>query len=593
MPDGELLAAPRRLLELFVSGDQEKLTEHYLGILEHFSATQYRTLSGETRAGIAAFLKGFFAVLCEPSHVIPDHCVIRLLQMNPLVSALAALTPFRTTDLSLRMVLTQPNNFVKVLILANARTTTAVPLEPLFSANARLASIWYAIYFFGGYGQADTAVRENVRRHIREVSPNLEYVGGASLEAMFAPSYFDEVNDRKVKETLNRSVQVQLATVEIENKPDPRHIAVITQRWFSTSAVYKILRHFVAALKPHYRLTLVHLGDGPRNAVEAKDFDAVRFVTMSGQGRIDLREISSNDFGMAFFPDVGMSEESVLLSNLRLCPVQFASYGHSVSTWGSRIDYWIGGRDAEPDVAPENNYSERLLLIPGSGGPPVVPAYTRRRPERSSAPVIVNCPCGAYKLNCDVLDDLVAIKQEAAARGFAVLIRFFPGVGVLRLNNFLLLTGDLSRRFGAAEFEVVAELPYPEYMAAMESGHVTLDTYPFGGCNSIMDSLWVHRALVTRYGNEWNNRYGLALLRRFGLAEMAVPDREEYRRLAVRLICDRAYRDSVEQKIGEIDLEFLRWDPAEAEAFRQAVDFLASNHDSLRIDGSRAPISVG
>jgi hypothetical protein len=59
-------------------------------------------------------------------------------------------------------------------------------------------------------------------------------------------------------------------------------------------------------------------------------------------------------------------------SNKRLAPVQIASYGHSVSTRGSQIDYWIGGAGADfipADLAlgPHPNYAETLVLVPGLG----------------------------------------------------------------------------------------------------------------------------------------------------------------------------------------------------------------------------------
>ena len=45
-----------------------------------------------------------------------------------------------------------------------------------------------------------------------------------------------------------------------------------------------------------------------------------------------------------------MSLHSIALANMRIAPIQITSPGHSVSTWGADIDYFISGADVE--VAP-------------------------------------------------------------------------------------------------------------------------------------------------------------------------------------------------------------------------------------------------
>jgi hypothetical protein len=42
-----------------------------------------------------------------------------------------------------------------------------------------------------------------------------------------------------------------------------------------------------------------------------------------------------------------MHPVDLIFSNLRLAPVQVTTYGHSSSTHGSAIDYFIGGEEVE------------------------------------------------------------------------------------------------------------------------------------------------------------------------------------------------------------------------------------------------------
>ena len=89
---------------------------------------------------------------------------------------------------------------------------------------------------------------------------------------------------------------------------------------------------------------LVHLGR-PREDLDTEIFTDVRYYNASEKAD-DLSAVDPNDFSMAYFPDIGMSIESIILANMRIAPIQVSNYGHPVSTW-AKVDYWIGGRETE------------------------------------------------------------------------------------------------------------------------------------------------------------------------------------------------------------------------------------------------------
>ena len=96
-------------------------------------------------------------------------------------------------------------------------------------------------------------------------------------------------------------------------------------------------------------------------------------------GVTDLSKLKENDFQAVYFPDIGMSPHSIFLANMRLAPIQFCSPGHSVSTYGADIDYFITGATVEEPDHPEKNYSERLVLLPERGGAQL---FCRKRAHR-------------------------------------------------------------------------------------------------------------------------------------------------------------------------------------------------------------------
>jgi hypothetical protein len=137
----------------------------------------------------------------------------------------------------------------------------------------------------------------------------------------------------------------------------------------------------------------------------------VRATIASPASAISGESASGNTrFDVLFYPEVGMFSHTLWLANQRLARVQVAGYGHSVSTFGAKIDYWIGGADAElppddtaaaassadgaletlenafPELEPLRdertdalrlpNYSETLVLLPGLGCEHDRPSWT-------------------------------------------------------------------------------------------------------------------------------------------------------------------------------------------------------------------------
>jgi len=235
----------------------------------------------------------------------------------------------------------------------------------------------------------------------------------------------------------------------------------------------------------------------------------------------------------------------------RLAPIQITSYGHSVSTHGAKIDYFLTGGQVEiVDFVPQNismpnfpkfqfnenhlsrtrhpHYSETMVLMPGlgimNGRPSWQPAkhvLSSRRTlaqSRRPRPFIINLSWTATKINFDHLTRLKTIldrvnqhfkETAAAAHGEAddeesagprILFRFF----VFFSNSFpyvrLAFQSALFDFFGE-HAEIVEGKPGPDFILHAAQ-HCTL---PFARlCSLIVTHLFVfylHRVGLggTRY----------------------------------------------------------------------------------------------
>ncbi|MGK7876101.1 MAG: hypothetical protein AB4426_23225 [Xenococcaceae cyanobacterium] len=579
---------PKELFDIYFRQEYDKLSEKFIQVLEHFESNTYFTMTYETQYFINVFLKNFLYLFTQPDYILSDRYLTRFIKFNLTISNLVAMSSFKTTDVYLEILREQTHNFAKILVLYSARNRVKFDCQALFDAEPQLASVWYS-YFCEIYrsGLVNQQVYQNLREHLTYYDERLKDFYKLQ-DVYFGATYIDGDRDREIKQRINRAIQKSpLAAAQIKNTPNKKKIAVITSLWFSRHSVYRTLFKFVESLKDDYEITLVHLRE-IKNNLEIDSFKSIRYIYWT-DGFLNLDSIRENDFMVVYYPDIGMTPESILLSNLRIAPIQICGTGHPVSTFGSEIDYFISGSDVEIQEGAESNYSERLVLIPGFGAIHKTINYKLKQREKTCSEFIINCSWSSQKLNYPLLGYLNEIVKASKKE---IIFRFFSGGSLLRKNDFLPFAQDLAAILGKERFQLILDKPYDEYMAIMEEGEISIEAYHFGGSNIVADSLYLRKPTVTFEGNKWYNRIGSQMLRAVGLSELIATSVEDYIHLTLKLIHDDQYRLSIYQKLQQADLNRTIFNSDSKEYFKKAIDFLIENHEKLKSENSRKPIGI-
>jgi predicted O-linked N-acetylglucosamine transferase (SPINDLY family) len=584
---------PRELLQDYAAENYDRLSERLLQILGYFDRVTHTELTDESRYFINAFVKSFLYIFTQPDYILSDRAGLSFIKSNLTISNLVAISDFRTTDPYLELLNAQPQNYVKLLTLYSARNTVRIDRQMLFNTNIELASHWYSYYLeLYRSGLVNRVVYENLCEHILYEDDRLtEFYHIDNL--YFGATYIDGECDRILKQKINRSIQNSqlVKSIQIENKPQPNQIAIVSGCWFPQHSVYRILSEYVATLADKYELTLIHLGCR-HLPIDTTYFKAVKYLK-NIDSKLDMSEIKTNEFAAIYFPDIGMIPESILLANLRIAPIQICGLGHPVSTFGSKIDYFISGNDAEVTDNPQDNYSERLVLLPGTGAIHKQPNYrvrkiANRSPELAST-FIINCPWYAQKVNYPLL---LSLQQIATTASKPVLFRIFAGGGLTYKNDFLPFVRDIEQIVGAEHVCVYPYQNYDRYMDIMAEGDMCLDAYHFGGCNVIVDGLYLRKPSVVFEGDRWYSRAGAKLMKKIGLGELVATTPLEYVSLTLKSIDNNDFRAEIQQKIDALDLEKLVFESSDAKYFQKAIEFLLQNHAHLQADATREPIWI-
>lgn len=576
---------------LFYKGKIEQLSSEFIACLNHYRSFTFYNLELNERTTLNSFVEQFLFFFCNPRFKIPNEHLEMYVVMQPVIANIVAVSDFETTTPWLVRMVTKKENYFKVLALLNARVQFDIDQNILFDISDYFSSEWWSYYWLSVVSYCRKDTWERIRFHLANIHPAFILFGPNARASYFPSTYVAPELDHIVKTRINTLAKKTLSDVTIKNIPLPKKIAFITGRWYR-SAVYTSLSPMIQSLKGKYDITLINLGAENSDIKDADMFENIINISMK-RNQIDLSAIHENSFTVAIYPDIGMTSESIFLSNIRIAPIQIMMYGHPASTCGSCIDYFIVGRQSEDLSLLSQNYSERPVVLPGLGVNPVIPEHTPQtvytEPANPDEPLLINCPWTSQKITWPLIDILIEIIRRSTRN---IKFCFFSGGGLNTNNAFIPFAKDIWKLIGEDNAKLYPPLSFEKYLDELNYGAFTLDSYPFGGFNTIIDSLHCKKAVVTWKGSHAYNRFAAATLEMLGFSELVVTSEQEYIDLALKMIHDDQYRISVSERISQINLMKDIQSHEDPEYFRKAIDYLCLHHETLRNDPEKTPVYI-
>lgn len=293
------------------------------------------------------------------------------------------------------------------------------------------------------------------------------------------------------------------------------------------------------------------------------------------RGPKELRQwvdcIRAHEPDVLLYPEIGMHPMTTRLASLRLAPVQAASWGHPETTGLPTIDYFLSAQGLEPPEA-QAHYTERLVELPhlGCHFDPlnIAPAYPDPAHARLDAHVpLLVCPGVPFKYAPQY--DWV-LPEIARRLGRCRFVFFAHGRRELSERLAHRLRAAFDER-GLDYERFVSVLPWHTragFLGWLCRADVYLDTIGFSGFNTALYAVDSSLPIVTREGRFLRGRLASGILKRLGLQELVVPTEEAYIELAVKLVEDSRYSETVSARM-EAGRAALYEDPAPVRALEQ------------------------
>ena len=515
------------------------------------------------------FITSVALMLTNTEYKIEGQYAFRLVSCGHIFSNIVTVSSYDTTDFLLKQLISE-GNLIKLAFCQNSRAKIQAKVSAFFDANPAVASLWYNTYLLG-VGCVTETQQANLHRHIKDCDPRWTPINSNVSCPLFTSTYFNQQDVKRAKTLMNQSLARVTAKRPYEGTPDPLSIGIFTSKWHRNHAVYKSAGPQVEQLLGKYKLTLVHLGPEFPDTLVRDYFDKVHQVAFDQTHKLHIPdEVIKNDFQLIFYPDLGMVDEGIWLANQRLAPIQCVGYGHPDTSAATEIDYTIGG-DIERDCA--DWYTEKLVLIPGLAQHPAIPTAIKKNNWVPKDKVHINCVWGPDKYNHTLLRVLAEVNNRCGTEGH--IFKFFPSPGVNRYASVVPFLRDIANTL--PNVKVHTDIEYYDYMAEAEKNDFSINSFPFGGYNTVVESYYLGLPCVTMYGNRFYSRAGSFLNKQIGMPEMDSDNVVDFINIICKMIMDNEYRAAERAKLAATDLQevlFKKGPPT----FLKAIDHIIANH---------------
>jgi protein O-GlcNAc transferase len=228
-----------------------------------------------------------------------------------------------------------------------------------------------------------------------------------------------------------------------------------------------------------------------------------------------------------------------LLFARKPAPVQVAWLAYPGTTGLSAIDYRLTDPHLDPPGQYDDCYAEKSVRLrdtfwcidPMALEPDQKPPQIAPPPHLKNGYITFGCLNNFFKINDGVLKAWAAVLNAVAQSHLLILAP--PGSARQFACDELAKHGINPNRI-----EFVPRQPHQGYLELFNRIDISLDTFPYNGHTTSLDSIWMGVPVVSRIGHTVVGRAGLSQSRNLQLPELVAPTDEAMTNIAIKLALD-------------------------------------------------------
>ena len=280
-----------------------------------------------------------------------------------------------------------------------------------------------------------------------------------------------------------------------------------------------------------------------------KSFD--QFIEVSEKTDKEIAELSRS-LGIDIAVDLGGHTANSRLSifSYRAAPIQINFLGYPGTLGVEYIDYIIADESIIPR-AHMSDYVEKICFLPNSYLPfdpkraRSVEIFTRAGSGLPEDAFVFSAFNAAYKINPDIFASWMHILSNVSGS-----VLWLAEVNEWARENL----AEEAKRFSIHPSRLIFAKRterIEDHLERQKMADLALDTYPYNGHTTTIDSLWSGVPVLTLKGRSFASRVAASLLTTIGLPELITTSRTEYEVKAIQLASHPAVFDTVKQRLAE------------------------------------------
>jgi len=232
----------------------------------------------------------------------------------------------------------------------------------------------------------------------------------------------------------------------------------------------------------------------------------------------------------------------------RPAPVQATWLGYLNTTGLAAMDYRICDAATDPAGETERLHTERLIRLPHAQWcyQPFIDVPDAVQSSRADSG---NVLFGSFNQRVKITDATLDL--------WSAVLRALPSARIAIMDTRegwsrrALLTRLAARGVDAARVDLLEREPLRNYFARLATVDIALDTFPYNGATTTLDTLWMGTPLVALRGDRPIARGGYSLVSQLGLDDLVARSTEAYVSANVKLAHDWARRGELRAALRE------------------------------------------
>jgi predicted O-linked N-acetylglucosamine transferase (SPINDLY family) len=431
-----------------------------------------------------------------------------------------------------------------------------------------------------GHGQAEKLVRfmeDWFGYLLRQIETNpcskaWQDVARYAVCTQFLKSYFTMANLRKLMTTRARILEYALAAegsvLDFQFSPAGRsgrlRVGVLAIHFGPSPETRATLPAYLYLDRGRFELILLSILETKHPVEKFCAAQANRFMVLPPELAQRVSAIRALDLDILLIgTNVTAANNDITdLAVHRLARVQVAGISSCVTTGMRNVDWHLSGTYVEPIQEVQSHYTERLLLIDGTGhcydfageaagaqGPPP----SREELGIPKDAIVFVSGANGYKVIPELQDVWTQI-LAAVPHSRLLLHPVNPYWGFQQaVQAFLQRMKQALARHGVEAQRLLAFEPTPTRQQTIQRSRLAdiyLDSFPYSGASTLLDGLLLGLPPVVMNGCHFRSLMGAGFMRELQMQELIADNAQSYIQLAVKLATDATYRASIGQRIS-------------------------------------------